>query len=153
MEAFGSQRHFLFILTAVLISYVMAEVMGVPSINEIAMEREVHRQHHGKTRQTFDVWLEAKPGAFAIGKAPHDILWPAFCHVLSVRKGGEEQDSYEEGVVQVGDVLRVNFTTYEPEITERELCAILGEQDVYGNASVIHSDPRGPRLTESTIKE
>ena len=153
LEAFGSQNHFLFILTAVLISYVMVEALGVTSINEIALEREIHRQHKGKTRRTLDVWLEAKPGAFAIGKAPHDILWPAFCHVLSVRKGGEEQDSYEEGVIHANDVLRINFTTYEPEITERELCAILGEQEVYHDGAQVTSALGGPRLTESLTKE
>ena len=153
LEVFGGQSNFVFILTAVLISYVMAEVFGIPSINEIALEREVHRQHKGKPSRTVDVELVAHPGSFAIGKAPCDILWPAFCHVLSIRKGGKEQDSYEEGVIHANDVLRINFTTYEPEITERELCAILGEQEVYHDGAQVTSALGGPRLTESLTKE
>ena len=149
LEVFGGSGNFLFILTAVLIAYVFVEALGMTSINEIALEREVHKQHKGKPRRTVDVELVAKPGSFAIGKPPRDILWPAFCHVLSVRKGGEEKDSYEGGVIRENDILRLNFTTYEPELTERELCAILGEQTVYHEGAEVRSDYRGPQLAES----
>ncbi|MBQ8340929.1 MAG: chloride channel protein [Clostridia bacterium] len=137
LEVFGGFENFLPILAAVLISYVIVETVGVTSINEIALEREVHKQHKGKIRHAVDVELVAKAGCFAIGKPPRDILWPAFCHVLSVRKGSDEKDSYEGGVICEQDILRLNFTTYDPEATERELCAILGEQEVYHAAAEV----------------
>ena len=135
-EVLGGADNLLFILAAVLISYVFVEVLGVTSINEIALEREVHGENKGKVRRTVDVELTVQPGCFAVGKAPRDILWPALCHVLSVRKGSDEKDSYEGGVIHEQDILRLNFTTYDPESTARELCAILGEQEIYRNAEI-----------------
>lgn len=141
IEVFSGFSNILPIFLAVIISYLIVEIIGVTSINEIAMEREIHRQHKGKTRKTVDVHLVAKPGAFAIGKEPRDILWPAFCHVLSVREGEEdEKDSYEGGAIKENDILRLNFTTYDPDATAAELCAILGEQPVYEKADVEHHE-------------
>lgn len=147
IEALGGGGNVLFVISAVLIAYVMVEAFGVPSINEIALEREIHRQHKGKEHHTVDVELVAKPGCFAIGKTPRDILWPAFCHVLSVRKGNDTKDSYEGGAICENDILRLNFTTYEPELTEQELCAILGEQEIYHDEASVNSRQGGPELS------
>ena len=97
---------------------------------------------------TVDVLLTAKPGSFAIGKEPRDILWPAFCHVLSVLEDDkDERDSYEGGVIHAHNILRLNFTTYDPDATAEELCAILGDQPVYENAH-IETDADGMKLSE-----
>ena len=136
------------ILFAVLTAYVIVETIGVTSINEIAMEREIHKEHKGKARKVVDTEVVVKPGAFAIGKEPRDILWPAFCHVLSVRKGSSAKDAYEGGVVCEGDILRLNFTTFDAEHTAAELRAIVGEQDVYQNADV----GEGEQLTEPNMQ-
>lgn len=141
IEVFSGFSNILPIFFAVIISYLIVEIIGVTSINEIAMEREIHRQHKGKTRKVVDVHLVAKRGCFAIGKEPRDILWPAFCHVLSILEGEEdEKDSYEGGAIKENDILRLNFTTYDPDATAAELCAILGEQPVYENADVEYHD-------------
>jgi hypothetical protein len=151
IEVFSGLGNILPIFVAILISYVIVETVGVVSINEIAMERELHRAHKGKSRLTVDVSLTVKPGCFAIDKEPRDILWPPFCHVLSVRKGEAEKDSYEGGIIREGDILRLNFTTYDADATADELCAILGEQDVYAEAEV-KQGVIGYRLTESATK-
>ncbi|MBQ3483403.1 MAG: chloride channel protein [Clostridia bacterium] len=132
VEVLSGFHNVLPILLAVLISYIIVETIGVTSINEIAMEREVHKQHKGRTHRAFDVHVTVLPGTFAVGKEPRDILWPPFCHVLSVRKGNDEKDSYEGGALREGDILRLNFTTYDAARTAEELCAILGEQEIYG---------------------
>ncbi|MBE6702272.1 MAG: hypothetical protein E7585_02530 [Ruminococcaceae bacterium] len=148
IEVFGGFDNILPIFLAIVISYVIVETIGVTSINEIAMEREIHKQHHGKTRRAVDVELTVLPGCFAIGKEPRDILWPAFCHVLSVRKGGDVKDSYEGGAIRENDILRLNFTTMDAEATAAELCAILGEQDVYANAHITQAKPQRRVLQE-----
>jgi hypothetical protein len=150
VEVFSGLPNLLAIFVSILFSYIIVEVIGVTSINEIAMEREIHREHMGKQRKTVDVLLTAKPGSFAIGKEPRDILWPAFCHVLSVLEDDkDERDSYEGGVIHANNILRLNFTTYDPEATAEELCAILGEQTVYENA-YIETDAEGMKLSERT---
>jgi hypothetical protein len=59
----------------------------------------------------------------------------------------DERDSYEGGVIQANNILRLNFTTYDPDATAEELCAILGDQPVYENA-YIETDPEGMKLSE-----
>ncbi|MBQ8357593.1 MAG: chloride channel protein [Clostridia bacterium] len=146
IEAFSGFENILSILVSILVAYVTVEIIGVTSVNEIAMEREVHKQHKGKTRKMVDVELTVMPGSFAIGKEPRDILWPSFCHVLSVREGEEdEKDSYEGGAIHPGDILRLNFTTFDPEATARELCNILGEQPVYAKADIEEDPDEGDR--------
>lgn len=148
VEVFSGLQNLLPIFVAILISYMIVEIIGVTSINEIAMEREIHREHRGKRRLTVDVALTALPGSFAVGKEPRDILWPAFCHVLSVREGEhDEKDSYEGGAIRENNILRLNFTTYDADATAAELCAILGDQPIYENADII-TDSDGMKLSE-----
>ncbi|MBE6555117.1 MAG: hypothetical protein E7663_02615 [Ruminococcaceae bacterium] len=130
------------ILLAVIISYVIVEVVGVTSINEIAMEREIHRENRGRSKSIVDVDVVAMPGSFAVGKEPRDILWPASCYVLSVRKDENARDYYAGGVIKENDILRLNFTTYDMERTASELCAIMGEQDIHDDAEILSAEGR-----------
>ena len=148
VEVFSGLSNLLPIFISILISYMIVEIIGVTSINEIAIEREIHREHKGKRRLTVDVALTALPDSFAVGKEPRDILWPAFCHVLSVREGEhDEKDSYEGGAIRENNILRLNFTTYDADATAAELCAILGDQPIYENAEII-TDSEGMKLSE-----
>ena len=150
IEVFSGFTNILSIFAAILISYVIVEAIGVTSINEIAIERELHREHLGKRRLMVDVELTVQPGSFAIGKEPRDILWPSFCHVLSVRKGSDTKDSYEGGAIREQDILRLNFTTYDPDATADELCAILGDQPIYDGAGIEHGEEGHPLSTKPT---
>ena len=144
VEVLSGFGNILPILLSILMSFVIVETIGVTSINEIAMEREIHKEHKGKKRQVVDTEVEVKPGAFAIGKEPRDILWPPFCRVMFVRRGEKAKDAYEGGVIREGDILRLNFTTFDAEHTAAELRAIVGEQDVFENAEI----REGERLAE-----
>lgn len=139
IEVFSGFGNILPIFVSVLVSYVIVEALGAVSINEIAMEREIHNDIRGKERHVVDVTVEAMPGSFAVGKEPRDILWPHTCTVLSVRPSDSDRHFYTGGAIREGDVLRLNFSTYHPERTASELCAILGEQEIY-DADVIHHE-------------
>lgn len=127
VEVLSGFHNILPIALAVLVSYIIVETIGAVSINEIAMEREVHKERRGKTVRVFDVEAVVMTGSFAIGKEPRDILWPPACQVLSVRKPHAAKEGYG-GAIGEGDVLRLYYTTYDPARTAEELCAILGEQ-------------------------
>ena len=146
VEALSGFGNLLPILLAVLVSYAIVEVVEANSINEIAMEREIHKERHGKERHVVDVTVEAMHGSFAIGKAPRDILWPASCTVLSVKQEGERH-FYTGGPIEAGDILRLNFTTYDPERTARELCAIVGEQEIY-DEDVLHHEVHATEVAD-----
>ncbi|MBQ8339988.1 MAG: chloride channel protein [Clostridia bacterium] len=126
------------ILLAVVVSYVMVEVLQAASINEIAMERDIHRENRGKVRHSYDISVDVMPGSFAVGKEPRDILWPASCVVLSMNIDPTNERNYGGGPIREHNILRLNFSTYDPERTERELCAILGDQVLYDDDVIRH---------------
>ena len=139
IEVFSGVGNILPIFLAVMIAYVMVEVVGAASINEIAMEREIHNENRGKTRHVVDVYVEALPGSFAVGKEPRDILWPPTCTVLFMRSNEKDRQVYTGGHIKEGDILRLNFTSFDLARTDRELCAILGEQEIF-DEDVIHHE-------------
>ncbi|MBQ9801712.1 MAG: chloride channel protein [Clostridia bacterium] len=147
IEALSGFGNILPILLAVMISYVIVEAVGANSINEIAMEREIHKENRGKALHVVDVTVEALPGSFAIGKEPRDILWPPSCKLLSVKQENAERHFYTGGHIEENDVLRLNFTTYDPERTAAELCALLGEQEIYDEDVISHD------TFENTVSE
>ena len=138
IEALSGFGNLLPLLLAVMISYVIVEVVGANSINEIAMEREIHNENRGKDLHVFDVTVQALPGSFAVGKEPRDILWPPSCTVLSVKQESEEKHFYTGGPIRENDVLRLNFKTYDLNRTAEELCSLLGQQEVYDDDVISH---------------
>jgi H+/Cl- antiporter ClcA len=143
LEVFSGLGNILPVLLAVLVAFVMVEVLGANSINEIAMEREIHKETRGKELHVVDVTVEAKPLSFAIGKQPRDILWPPSCTVLSVKQENTDKHFYTGGPIFENDVLRLNFTTYDLARTATLLCDILGEQEIFDEDVISHDTFRG----------
>lgn len=137
-EVFSGVLNFLPILLAVLASYVLVELVGANSINEISMEREIHRENRGKDLHVIDVTVEAKPGSFAVGKQPRDVLWPPSCTVLSVKPEHADKHFYTGGPIRENDVLRLNFITHDLDRTAMALCDLLGEQVIYDDDVISH---------------
>ena len=138
IEVFSGLGNLLPILLAVLVSYVIVEVLGANSINEIAMEREIHKENRGKDRHVVDVTTEACPGSFAIGKQPRDILWPPSCTLLSVKTETADKHFYTGGAIKENDVLRLNLITHDLDRTAEVLCDLLGEQDIFDDDVISH---------------
>ena len=138
IEALSGLGNVLPILVAVTVSYVIVEVLGAPSINEISMEREIHRETGGKDIHVLDITVEALPGSFAIGKEPRDILWPPSCTLLSVKEENKDKHFYTGGAIKENDILRLNFTTHDLTRTAEVLCDLLGEQEIYGDDVISH---------------
>ena len=131
IEVFSGVHNVLPLFVAVLVAYVLVEFIGVEPINEIAMEREIHNENKDKIPHVVDVYVTAMEGSFAVGKTPADILWPATCSVLTMHRTEEHPHNFEGGHIKAGDILRLNFLTYDTARTEQELCAIMGEQEIY----------------------
>ncbi|MBR2010434.1 MAG: chloride channel protein [Clostridia bacterium] len=138
LEVFSGLGNLLPILLAVLVSYVIVEVLGANSINEIAMEREIHKENRGKDRHVVDVTVEANPGSFAIGKQPRDILWPPSCTLLSVKTEKADKHFYTGGAIKENDVLRLNLITHDLGHTAEVLCDLLGEQEIFDGDVISH---------------
>lgn len=138
IEVFSGLLNVLPLLLAVLVAYVMVEVLGASSINEIAMEREIHHENRGKPLHVVDVTVEAMPGSFVVGKQPRDILWPPSCTVLSVKPEHADKHFYTGGPIRENDVLRLNFITHDLDRTAMALCDLLGEQVIYDDDVISH---------------
>ena len=138
IEALSGFGNVLPIFLGVIIAYVIVEAVGANSINEIAMEREIHRENAGKTLHVVDLTVEAMPGSFAIGKEPRDILWPPSCQLLSVEEDKANGHFYSGGHIHENDILRINLSTYDMNATAEALCALLGEQDIFDDDVIRH---------------
>ena len=148
VEALGLSHNLLPVILVCILAYAIPEAMGEESIGECVLERRKELLRQGKDYSETEERVSVEQGSFAVGKEPRDILWPPACQVLSMRDDeNDDTDSYVVGALQERMILRLNFTTYDPDETARELCAILGEQRVYDEAAVI-DEQVGPRLSE-----
>jgi len=138
IEALSGFGNVLPIFLGVIIAYVIVEAVGANSINEIAMEREIHHENAGKTLHVLDLTVEAMPGSFAIGKEPRDILWPPSCKLLSVKQENAVRHFYTGGHIRENDVLHLNLTTYDLDVTAQQLCALLGDQEIFDDGVIHH---------------
>ena len=109
----------------VVISYLVVEILGVPSFADTVIESKVHNANKGKAPIVVDSHMKAERGSFAVGMEIRDILWPPTCTILSIRKKSQRAHG---GVIGEGDVLHLHYRTYDPAETMRLLTDILGEQ-------------------------
>ena len=132
VEIFGALDNVLYLILAVAISFALTEICGKESINDVVMEYKISELRSFGKREIIDTRLTVKPGAFVIGKETRDILWPTSCQILNIKS---RHGAHAVKGINEGDVLHVQFTTHDFERTERELCALVGEQKVHRNYS------------------
>lgn len=132
VEIFGALDNVLYLILAVAISFALTEICGKESINDVVMEYKISELRSFGKREIIDTRLTVKPGAFVIGKETRDILWPTSCQILNIKS---RHGAHAVKGINEGDVLHVQFTTHDFEQTERELCALVGEQKVHRNYS------------------
>lgn len=111
------------IMIGVVVSFVVIEPLGVTALSDIIIEDKIHSINHGKDVHTVDAHFTARSDAFITGKEVRDILWPAYCVVLSVDK-----NDVHSPTVQAGDVLHIRYKTAYPEETYKTIEAIVGRQ-------------------------
>lgn len=125
LEVLGCYQNLLSVVLVCAVSFAIVELFHCKSINELALEKRIHSERKGKISKTVERDVVVQKGAFAVGKEIKDVFWPANLTVLSVTHPQGEQRY--GGYLSEGDVLRVNYTTWDEKSTEKELFAIVGE--------------------------
>lgn len=126
VEALGGMAAFLPISLGVTLSYIIIEVVKVPSFTDSVIESKVSAYHSGKKQFLVDTSFTVQNGAFAVGKEIRDILWPPTCVVTSLRKADERS---EHGIIGANDILHLHYTTVDAEDTFNKLELLLGKQE------------------------
>ncbi len=126
VEALGGIAAFLPISLGVTLSYIIIEVVKVPSFTDSVIENKVSAYHSGKKQLLVDTSFIVQKGAFAVGKEIRDILWPPTCVVTSLRKADEKS---EHGIIGENDTLHLHYTTVDCEDTFKKLESLLGKQE------------------------
>jgi hypothetical protein len=139
VEAMCAAANILPVATGVVMSYLVVEMLGVPSFTDTVIESRVHSANGGKTPLVVDSHMRVQRGAFAVGMEIRDILWPYTCTILSISKN-DDTASRGHHIVAEGDVLHLHYRTYDPAETLRLLTDILGEQDEDDAARVHEAD-------------
>lgn len=132
IEALSLSNNILSIITTVTVAFMVTEIAGMKSINEITIEDRVHQINKKRSFDTYGATISVKPGAFVIGKAIRDIFWPHNLFVLSIRHSNKrpEVDEHGDRSIREGDELHIRFTTCDYESTISELKALVGEQEI-----------------------
>ncbi len=139
IEALSAHENIVPVLIVSILSYFITELFEVESINEIVLENRLETMREGKESVTIEKNVTVGAKTFAVGKLVRDIFWPANLFVLSVKRTGAnraEMDERGDKTLREGDILRVRYESYDPDETERELLAIVGEQPTSENAEI-----------------
>ncbi len=129
VEALSCHQNVLYVIIASALSYVITELFSAKSINDSVIESTIKERYKDKNFTVTERFFTAKENSFAIGKQIRDILWPANLFVLSIQHCSEvEVDQHGAKEISAGDVLHIRYSTYDKELTKKEIASILGEQ-------------------------
>ncbi len=124
-EALSGLGNILPISIGVTVAYVIIELSGMSSFGDSVMESKTEEYNEGLTPQTFDRAFTVAKDSFVIGKEVRDILWPSSCVIVSINNN-PSVPRIGAGMAE-GDVLHVHYKTCHPDVTEKELFALVGE--------------------------
>ena len=113
------------IVLATVVALLVVEASGLEDFTDTVINATMHRIAKGKKAIDVEAILTVSEGAFVVGKELRDVLWPNACVVVSFKR---LDSSEEHGSIAAGDVITVRYTTYDPDVTRRELTALVGEQ-------------------------
>ena len=130
VESTWSFSNLFYVAITVFISYFLCEIVNVEPLYDVLLERMIHKQNHGKQHQILRMEFVAQQGAFAIGKAVRDILWPSNTKVSEIIASDhvKRMDDDGEKKIHVGDTLTIITQTFDETATRKELEEILGKQ-------------------------
>ena len=131
IEAMECHNNIIAVIIVSVLAYLITEMLETKSINDTAMEYRIEQMNEGKEATVIDTVVTVKDGAFAVGKQVRDIFWPANLFVLSVKKAREvnaEVDGHGGKALNSGDVLHIQYSTYNECETKSQLEDIVGKQ-------------------------
>ncbi len=129
LETLGGLPNLLPVAVGGTAAFLFIETMGIHDFTDIVVEAKKELAHAGKTEQVLSLELTVAPDSFVVGKEIRDILWPASCTVLSVKRSDDAHAHGGMVGMGAGDRLLLHCTTYNPEETLLGLEELVGKQE------------------------
>ena len=126
VEALGGINNVLPIVIATTVAIMSVEASGLEDLTDKIIEARLHKLTRGKKPFEIEAPLTVKRNAFVIGKEMRDVLWPNSCLVVAFNRADISKRS---SAISEGDVITVRYITYDPSITLKEICDLVGKQN------------------------
>ena len=129
-EITGQFTDFFFVALVVFTVSFVTELFNQTSFYDSVMERMEKEQTSGKTPKIACFEMKVLPGAFVIGKAVRDVMWPPSCVVLSIKraeKNTADTDHDGEKRLYEGDTVVVRARFFEEEELKKVLLGLMGK--------------------------
>lgn len=125
VEITGYLSGFLWTGIAIFTAFMVAELCSSKPLYDNLLELTLHAENKGKVKEIIAFSVEIEPKAFAVDKCVRDILWPANCLVLRLKRGDEEIVPDGETQLKAFDELLLRAETYNQEETKNAVSDIV----------------------------
>lgn len=131
LESTAQFTNLFYVVVAVFLVYFLTEIFNRTSFYDIVLADMEERQNRGKKRQIARFEMKVADGAFVIGKAVRDILWPHSAIVTSITRANRNVQTMDNGgekKMYAGDTIVVKIQYYDEEEVIRSLSSLVGHE-------------------------
>ena len=131
VEVTAQYENLFFAFLCVFLVYFITEIFNQVSFYDLLLEDMEEDQNHGKKAEVARFYVKVSHGAFVIGKAVRDILWPRSTIVTGIIREGESSLSMDNGgekKMYEGDTLLIKSEFFDEEDLRRRLVSLVGDE-------------------------
>lgn len=129
IESTAQFTNLFYVAVAVFTVYFATEIFNRKSFYDAVLDDMVEVQNRGKKRKIVRYEVKVSDGAFVIGKAVRDILWPHTAIVTSITRANKNEKSMDNGgekKIYAGDTIVIKIQLYDEEEVKQCLYNLVG---------------------------
>lgn len=129
VELTGQFTNLFYVIVVVFVVNIITELLNQTAFYDRALEDMEHAQNGGKQPVIAHFKMTVSPGAFVVGKAIRDVMWPSSSVVISITRAHEhhqDMDNDGEKKLYVGDTLVLRARYYDEEKIRGLLQGLVG---------------------------
>lgn len=129
IESTAQFTNLFYVVIAVFAVYFATEIFNRKSFYDAVLDDMVEVQNRGKKRKIVRYEVKVSDGAFVIGKAVRDILWPHSAIVTSITRANKSEKSMDNGgekKIYAGDTIVIKIQLYDEEEVKQCLYNLVG---------------------------
>lgn len=129
IESTAQFTNLFYVMIAVFTVYFATEIFNRKSFYDSVLDDMVENQNRGKKRKIVRYEVKVSDGAFVIGKAVRDILWPHSAIVTSITRANKSEKSMDNGgekKIYAGDTIVIKIQLYDEDEVKQCLYNLVG---------------------------
>ncbi len=129
IELTASFTNLFFVAIVIFTVNFATELLNQQPYFEVVLENLEESQNEDKTAKIVRFEIKVSEGAFAVGKAVRDIMWPSSSIVETIsREGNNEKDMDSDGEKKIypGDTLVIRSRLYDENEVKKQLYSLVG---------------------------